>query len=103
MLDKFLDWVFGRGKNVIEFGVLPPISFVIAWGLFGNPYVAALVPIGQIGILLYERFSDAREYGRLESNSFAAGSLSKHLAPKLRRILEGPATFYITENGAAAL
>ena len=25
MLDKFLDYIFGRGKQVVEFGLIPPI------------------------------------------------------------------------------
>jgi len=103
MLDKFLDYIFGRGKQVVEFGLIPPISFLIAWAYFGNPYVATLVPIGQVALLLYERHADSREYGRLESQSFSAGSLSKHLAPKLRQILEGSAVLYVTENDSAAL
>lgn len=104
MDDKgFWNWFFGRGKNVVEFGIIPPISFLIALAYFGNIYVVALVPIGQIALLSYLWFTEARENANLKSETLNAGSLSKHLAPKLRQILEGSAVLYVTENNASAL
>ena len=103
-MDKgFWNWFFGRGKSVVEFGLIPFVSFGIAWAYFDNPYFAALVPVGQIALLLHMRHSEYRENSGLNPEMLSAGSMSRHLAPKLRRILQGPAKFYVTEYDASPL